>query len=117
MNQNPVLKKARVVDAGGKGFLVILSDAFLPVGGGHGRVGGAAQEIAIRPGHHLRLRYPMLCAKGPGCGVEALRDYLNSIGDSLVIGEDDESFKVHVHTNIPGEALTESQKYGTLELG
>ena len=45
-----------------------------------------------------------------------MRAYLNSIGDSLVIGEDDESFKVHVHTDIPGEALTEAQKYGTLEL-
>ena len=40
----------------------------------------------------------------------------SSIGDSLVIGEDDEAFKVHVHTNIPGEALTKSQSYGTLEL-
>ena len=48
--------------------------------------------------------------------LEPLRAYLNSIGDSLVIGEDDEAFKVHVHTNIPGSALTESQKYGTLEL-
>ena len=45
-----------------------------------------------------------------------LRAYLNSIGDSLVIGEDDEAFKVHVHTDIPGDALTEAQKYGTLEL-
>lgn len=45
-----------------------------------------------------------------------LRAYLSSIGDSLVIGEDDETFKVHVHTDIPGAALTESQKYGTLEL-
>ena len=45
-----------------------------------------------------------------------LRAYLSSIGDSLVIGEDDETFKVHVHTDIPGVALTESQKYGTLEL-
>ena len=34
----------------------------------------------------------------------------------MVIGEDDEAFKVHVHTNIPGSALTEGQKYGTLEL-
>ena len=34
----------------------------------------------------------------------------------MVIGEDDETFKVHVHTDIPGVALTESQKYGTLEL-
>ncbi|MFQ6976552.1 MAG: hypothetical protein ACLRSD_05815 [Oscillibacter sp.] len=32
------------------------------------------------------------------------------------MGEDDEAFKVHVHTDIPGEALTEAQKYGTLEL-
>ena len=45
-----------------------------------------------------------------------LRAYLSSIGDSLVIGEDDETFKVHVHTDIPGAALTEAQKYGTLEL-
>src|SRR5699024_10325453 len=48
--------------------------------------------------------------------LEAFRTYLNSIGDSLVIGEDDEAFKVHVHTDIPGAALTEAQKYGTLEL-
>ena len=45
-----------------------------------------------------------------------MREYLGSIGDSLVIGEDDEAFKVHVHTNIPGDALSEAQKYGTLEL-
>ena len=44
-----------------------------------------------------------------------LRAYLDSIGDSLVIGEDDGSFKVHVHTNIPGEH-SRSPKYGTLEL-
>ena len=48
--------------------------------------------------------------------MEPFRAYLNSIGDSLVIGEDDEAFKVHVHTNIPGSALNEAQKYGTLEL-
>ncbi|MFQ9427713.1 MAG: hypothetical protein ACLR1M_03730 [Oscillospiraceae bacterium] len=42
--------------------------------------------------------------------------FLNSIGDSLVIGEDDEAFKVHVHTDTPGVALTEAQRYGTLEL-
>lgn len=48
--------------------------------------------------------------------LDPLREYLGSIGDSLVIGEDDEAFKVHVHTNIPGDALSEAQKYGTLEL-
>ena len=48
--------------------------------------------------------------------LDGLRGYLSSIGDSLVIGEDDESFKVHVHTDTPGDALNEAQKYGTLEL-
>ena len=48
--------------------------------------------------------------------LEGLRAYLSSIGDCLVIGEDDEAFKVHVHTDIPGNALTEAQKYGTLEV-
>jgi len=52
----------------------------------------------------------------PNVNLEPFRTYLNGIGDSLVIGEDDEAFKVHVHTNIPGAALTEAQKYGTLEL-
>ena len=52
----------------------------------------------------------------PDVNLDPLRAYLTSIGDSLVIGEDDESFKVHVHTNTPGDALNESQKYGTLEL-
>ena len=48
--------------------------------------------------------------------IEPFRAYLDGIGDSLVIGEDDEAFKVHVHTDIPGQALTEAAKYGTLEL-
>lgn len=51
-----------------------------------------------------------------GRSIEPFRRFLDGIGDSLVIGEDDEAFKVHVHTDIPGEALTEAQKYGTLEL-
>ena len=51
-----------------------------------------------------------------GRSIEPFRHFLDGIGDSLVIGEDDEAFKVHVHTDIPGEALTEAQKYGTLEL-
>jgi len=52
----------------------------------------------------------------PNVDLNPLRAYLNSIGDSLVIGEDDEAFKVHVHTDIPGNALNEAQKYGILEL-
>lgn len=52
----------------------------------------------------------------PEVDLTPLRAYLSSIGDSLVIGESDEAFKVHVHTDLPGEALTHSQQYGTLEL-
>ena len=48
--------------------------------------------------------------------LDELRAYLNSIGDSLVIGEDDEAFKVHVHTDTPGDALNKAQEFGTLEL-
>ena len=44
------------------------------------------------------------------------RAWLETIGDSLVIGEGDEEFKVHVHTDDPGLALTKAQEYGTLEL-
>ena len=54
--------------------------------------------------------------RAPNVDLTPFRSYLNGIGDSLVIGEDDESFKVHVHTDIPGAALTEGQRYGTLEL-
>ena len=54
--------------------------------------------------------------KEPNVDLEPLRRYLGSIGDSLVISDDDEIFKVHVHTDIPGSALSESQKYGALDL-
>ena len=52
----------------------------------------------------------------PDVDLDPLRKYLSSIGDSLVISDNDELFKVHVHTDMPGNALSESQKYGTLEL-
>ena len=42
--------------------------------------------------------------KKEGVSIEPFRAYLDGIGDSLVIGEDDEAFKVHVHTDIPGQA-------------
>ena len=127
INQNPVLKKAGVVDAGGKGFLAIL-DGMLACLRGEPMpesdedapqqpqdkadfVAMSAEEITFAFDTVYIVR-----KKSANVDLEPLRRYLNSIGDSLVIGEDDEAFKVHVHTNIPGEALTESQKYGTLEL-
>ena len=125
VNQNPVLKKAGVVDAGGKGFLTILQgmldelrglpvpaeeDDSLPV--------KESADFAALSEEDITFTFDtvFIVRKTTGKSIEPFRSYLNSIGDSLVIGEDDEAFKVHVHTNIPGAALTESQKYGTLEL-
>ena len=124
---NPVLKKAGVVDAGGKGFLVILQGMLdslrgvpMPEGDSEGEAKAesktdyaaiAAEEITFT----FDTVYVVRKAR-EDIDLMPLRAYLSSIGDSLVIGEDDETFKVHVHTDIPGAALTESQKYGTLEL-
>ena len=128
VNQNPVLRKAGVVDAGGKGYIVIFT-AFLkslrgevtaPKDGVHAGV-IANQEGAFDVFGTDEITYAfdtvyIVRKHEPNVDLTPLRAYLSSIGDSLVIGEDDEAFKVHVHTNIPGEALTKSQKYGTLEL-
>ncbi len=124
VNQNPVLKKAGVVDAGGKGFLVILQGMLNELCGvAMPEVGedAAVQEkadFATLTDEDITFTFDtvFIVRKTVDKSLEPLRSYLNSIGDSLVIGEDDEAFKVHVHTDIPGAALTEAQKYGTLEL-
>ncbi len=127
VNQNPVLKKAGVVDAGGKGFLVILGGMLscllgeeLPEGGEEpasaAREKADFAEFGAQDTAFAFDTVYIVRKRTPDVDLTPLRAYLDGIGDSLVIGEDDESFKVHVHTNIPGDALTESQKYGTLEL-
>ena len=125
VNQNPVLKKAGVVDAGGKGFLIILQGMLDQL------QGKSMPELSEEEPEEEKADFGALSAEeitfafdtvfivrkpSPHVNLEPFRTYLNGIGDSLVIGEDDEAFKVHVHTNIPGAALTEAQKYGTLEL-
>ena len=124
VNQNPVLKKAGVVDAGGMGFVVILEAMLSSVRGNDITANEAAAvneqaDFGIFDSEDITFAYDTvyIVRKNPEVtSIEPLRVYLDSIGDSLVIGEDDEAFKVHVHTNIPWEALSESQKYGTLEL-
>lgn len=126
-NINPVLKKAGVIDAGGKGYLVIL-EAMLASFRGEFKPSAEAPGDYDESGEtpfdafsteEITFAFDtvyIIRKNDPDVDLEPLRAYLDSIGDSLVIGESDDSFKVHVHTNIPGEALTESQKYGTLEL-
>ena len=124
VEMNPVLKKAGVVDAGGKGYLIILDGMLrclrgeeLPEVKEETEVKEKADFAALEDEITFTFDTVFIVRKTMGeKSLEPLRAYLDSIGDSLVIGEDDECFKVHVHTDIPGHALTEAQKYGTLEL-
>ena len=124
VNINPVLKKAGVVDAGGKGFLVILKGMLAALRG--------ETMPALETEHAARDKADFasvgdeditfafdtvfIVRRIDDRSIEPFREFLNGIGDSLVIGEDDEAFKVHVHTDTPGVALTEAQRYGTLDL-
>ena len=123
-DMNPVLKKAGVVDAGGKGYLIILEGMLRSLRGekvpeldNQGETKEKADFAAIGD-EDITFAFDtvFIVRKTVEKSLEPLRVYLNSIGDSLVIGEDDDAFKVHVHTDIPGAALTEAQKYGTLEV-
>ena len=127
INQNPVLKKAGVVDAGGKGFLIILQgmlDEMRGIPAPQDYRDDAPQtkdkaDFMAMSQEEITFAFDtvfIVRKAQPDVNLGPFRTYLNSIGDSLVIGEDDEAFKVHVHTNIPGNALHEAQKYGTLEL-
>ena len=110
------------INVGGKGFLLIL-------GGMLSALRGEERPELTEENAQEKADFAMLneeditftfdtvfIVRKSGRSIEPFRRFLDGIGDSLVIGEDDEAFKVHVHTDIPGEALTEAQKYGTLEL-
>ena len=125
IDMNPVLKKAGVVDAGGKGYLIILDGMLralrgeaLPQVEEDGEKDQDKADFGALSLEDITFTYDtvFIVRKRDGVDIGPYRAYLDSIGDSLVIGEDDEAFKVHVHTDIPGQALTEAAKYGTLEL-
>ena len=126
VNINPVLKKAGVVDAGGMGYMVMLKAMLSCL---RGEISAPDESVKVSENGETPfevfstedITYAfdtvyIIRKTNAETDLAPLRAYLDTIGDSLVIGEDDEQFKVHVHTNIPGDALTESQKYGTLEL-
>ena len=124
VNQNPVLKKAGVVDAGGMGFCLILRGMLESLRGNDivcedTCAVNEEADFGIFDSEDITFAFDtvfIVRKREDITSLDPLREYLGSIGDSLVIGEDDEAFKVHVHTNIPGDALSEAQKYGTLEL-
>ena len=123
VNQNPVLKKAGVVDAGGKGWLLVLeamlsslqgNDVIIPEGYEAGDVKEAADFDQFDT-DDITFSYctEFIIDRENDKDPEALRAFLSELGDSLVLVDDEEIIKVHVHTNDPGKALSEGVKYGS----
>lgn len=124
-HQNPVLEKAGVVDAGGFGFLAVLEGMSDAYNGIHKQRKIAEPEPEAKSGatfsdikdEDITFTY---CTefiaerRDKSRNVQRLRTFLNSIGDSLVVVEDDDIIKVHVHTDQPNEALEAGLKFGQL---
>ena len=122
-NQNPVLKKAGVVDAGGKGWLVALEAMMLALKGEEielpengvveAKEGAAFSDFNTED---ITFTYctEFIIQRENKKDPETLRAFLNSLGDSLVLVDDDEIIKVHVHTNDPGKALHKAISFGSL---
>lgn len=118
----PVLKKAGVVDAGGKGLLFIFEGMQKVLEGGNAveleqqavetRLQNPAAEFEGEITFTYCTEYIVNCAEKTD--PLALRAYLESIGDSVVVVADEQIIKVHVHTEHPGNAIEEGLKFGSL---
>ena len=123
INQNPVLKKAGVVDAGGKGFLVILQGMLdelqgvpMPEVVEDEVVPAEKAEFGAFSTEEIQFGYctEFICSRDNQKDPEELRAFCSRLGDSLVLVDDDDIIKVHVHTNEPGTVLQEALTYGAL---
>ena len=122
INQNPVLKKAGVVDAGGKGWLTILEAMMSALQGedivvpeGMVEAGSEQANFGDFDTEDITFTYctEFIINRENDLDPEKLREFLSSLGDSLVLVDDEEIIKVHVHTNDPGKALHEAMDYGS----
>ena len=123
VNQNPVLKKAGVVDAGGKGWLVALEAMMSSLQGEDVVAQSTSEGAAVKEAadfsdfntEDITFTYctEFIIDRENDKDPEALRAFLSQLGDSLVLVDDDEIIKVHVHTNDPGKALSEAVTYGS----
>ena len=121
----PALKKAGVVDAGGKGLLVILSGMLEVISGGEmirsdsetkpAAPAAVAASGAVQEDIHFAYCTEFIVNKKQGAkDATALRAFLETIGDCVVVVDDDDIIKVHVHSNHPGKAIEEGLKFGEL---
>ena len=125
-DMNPVLKKAGVVDAGGVGYMEILrafrrilagEEAELDRGAVSASAGAGGSVFEKFETEDIRFTYctEFIVAKETDKSVDLLRSFLNAIGDSAVVLDDEELIKVHVHSDRPGDVLTEALTYGALQ--
>ena len=122
-NMNPVLKKAGVVDAGGKGWLVALEAMLSALRGEDIVAPETSEEVQVKDSadfsdfntEDITFSYctEFIISRENDRDPEELRAFLNTLGDSLVLVDDEEIIKVHVHTNDPGSALHEAVNYGS----
>ncbi len=123
----PTLKKAGVVDAGGQGLCIVLR-AMQDVFRGGAVVDGipavaATENVAASAAGSFETEITFtyctefIVARDKGCTKDPLqlRAFLESIGDCVVVVDDEEIIKVHVHTNDPGKALSKGVEYGQFE--
>lgn len=124
VNQNPVLKKAGVVDAGGKGYVVILEAMLASLRGEvtpdsydlESSTLNEAADFARFEAGDITFTYctEFIVSRDNQKSADLLRAFLQNIGDSAVVVDDEEIVKVHVHTDEPGVVLTEALSYGSL---
>ncbi|MDD3202243.1 MAG: DAK2 domain-containing protein [Pygmaiobacter massiliensis] len=127
--QLPVLKKAGVVDAGGAGFVTILEGMLSVLRDGVMVEGEASEKTAeekanfvpkgvyaaeIDPNMKNFYCTEFLVNKNDKASAVKLRAFLESIGDSVVVVDDEDIIKAHVHTNDPGKALSSAMLHGFL---
>ena len=125
VNQNPVLKKAGVVDAGGKGWLVALEAMLAALRGEDVAAPEAGRATEVKDSadfsdfdtEDITFTYctEFIISRENDSDPDALRAFLSQLGDSLVLVDDEEIIKVHVHTNDPGAALHEAVNYGSFD--
>ena len=130
VNLNPVLKRAGVVDAGGKGYVFILEatlavlrgEAYVPAEEAPADDIAPAAEVKEKADFNdfstgeIAYAYctEFICGRDNPKDPDELRSFLQTLGDCVVVVDDDEIIKVHVHTNVPGTVLTEALTYGPL---